>query len=157
MKEKLFVTLLCLSLLMPLCSIGAQDEPAAVGTSAETGGEQASPGDTPQSSAPQAGAPQGGALQSGGAKKSAPQSHTLSYWINKITGYVSQIGNLFGKTTGKRIGGTSISAIAMLVIAKLVQDRAPSWVKYLLYASGGTMIAGSGANITQMIMRTLGI
>jgi hypothetical protein len=132
-------------MLLPLCPIGAQDEPA--GTSAETGGAQATPGETPQN-----GAPQGGASQ-GGAKTGGAQSNSVSYWVNKITGYLSQIGALFGKTTGMRIGGTSLSAIAMLVIAKVLEDKAPSWVKYLLYASGGTMIAGSGANITQMIMR----
>jgi len=70
----------------------------------------------------------------------------------KVIGAISQIGAMFGKTTGKRIGGTSGSAIVMLIVAKLVQDRGPSWLKWLLYLSGGTMVAGSGANITQLIM-----
>jgi hypothetical protein len=77
---------------------------------------------------------------------------SLTAIINKIIGYVAKIGGIFGKSTGTRIGGTSVSAIAMLVIAKLIQDKGPDWIRWLLYLSGGTMVAGSGANITKLIM-----
>jgi uncharacterized protein (DUF697 family) len=77
-------------------------------------------------------------------------------WINRIIGYVSQIGNLFGKTLGFRIGGTTGTAIAALAIAKLAEDKLPSWLKWVLYLTGGTMVAGSGANITQTVMKALG-
>jgi len=80
---------------------------------------------------------------------------TVNAVINTVIGYVSQIGAVFGKTAGIRIGGTSGSAIVMLVVAKLLEDKAPSWLKWLLYLSGGTMVAGSGANITQLVMGLL--
>jgi hypothetical protein len=35
--------------------------------------------------------------------------------------------------------------------------RLPSLLKWVLYLTGGTMIAGSGANITQTIMKALGV
>ena len=81
---------------------------------------------------------------------------TASVWINRIIGYVAQIGNLFGDATGFRIGGTTGTAIITLIIAKLVEDKAPSWVKGALYITGGTMFAGSGANIVQLISNHLG-
>ncbi|MDR0501912.1 MAG: hypothetical protein LBH16_01180 [Treponema sp.] len=77
----------------------------------------------------------------------------ISLYINKGIGLLSQIGNIFGSATGFRIGGTTGTAIATLVIAKLVEDKAPSWVKYALYATGGTMFAGGGANIAQLITK----
>jgi len=76
--------------------------------------------------------------------------------ITKIIAQVSQIGNLFGNATGIRIGGTTGTAIAAFIIAKLLEDKVPSWVKWILYAGGGTMIAGGGANIAQVIMQLLG-
>jgi len=81
---------------------------------------------------------------------------TASVWVNKIVGYIAQIGNLFGNVTGFRIGGTTVTAIATFVIARLIQDKAPSWVKWVLYAAGGTMFAGSGANIAQLVTQYLG-
>ena len=76
--------------------------------------------------------------------------------ITKIIAQVSQIGNLFGNVTGFRIGGTTGTAIAAFVIAKLLEDKVPSWVKWILYAGGGTMIAGGSANIAQVVMQLLG-
>jgi len=72
--------------------------------------------------------------------------------INKLIGYISQIGALFGKTTGIRIGGTTGTGILTLIIARFLENKAPSWVRYALYAGGGTMFAGGGANILKMIM-----
>jgi len=127
-KGNLFAMLLCLALVLPLDPVWAQDT------------DKASPdgGQAPSLKAPK--------IQ--GAK-------TVTAIINTVVGYVAKIGGIFGKSAGTRIGGTSVSAIAMLVIAKLVQDKTPSWVQWLLYLSGGTMAVGSGANITQMIMRAL--
>ena len=79
----------------------------------------------------------------------------IAPWIDKAIGLISQIGALFGKTTGMRIGGTSVMGIAALVLANVLKDKAPSWVKYLLYAGGGTMFAGSGANIAQMVLQNI--
>ena len=54
-------------------------------------------------------------------------------------------------------GGTTSTAIAALAIAKLAENKLPSLLKWVLYLTGGTMIAGSGANITQTIMKALGL
>ena len=81
---------------------------------------------------------------------------TVSVWVNKIIGYIAQIGNLFGNATGFRIGGTTGTAIAALILAKLLEDKVPSWVKGVLYVTGGTMFAGSGANIMQLVTKYLG-
>jgi hypothetical protein len=191
-KEKSFAALLCLFLIMPFCSIGAQEGADDFWKNAAGGEKKTTQNSTPQGEAPQSDA-QNSTSQSGTSKTDTPQSEaavkpqenkaeaapvkkqesktsgaavqkkavqaqtTAVVWIKRIIGYVSQIGAIFGKTAGIRTGGTSVSAIAMLVIAKLVQDKAPSWIKWLLYLSGGTMVAGSGANITQMIMKTLGV
>jgi len=171
--------LLCLALILPLAPIGAQDSDEvwsddtwsdknytwsddAGGDVTESAPSEASseeqpkkaasgeaprttvPGETPKTSAPKTSAP-----------KPAPkiQGVNITSLINRVIGYVSKIGAIFGNTTGIRIGGTSVSAIAMLAIAKFIGERAPPWVKWLLYVSGGTMVAGSGANITQMIIQ----
>jgi hypothetical protein len=75
--------------------------------------------------------------------------------INTVMGYIAHIADMFGKTTGLRIGGTTGAAITSLVVAKLVKDKAPSWVKWGLYLTGGTMAAGGGANILQMLLGRL--
>ena len=168
-KEKLFAILLCLALILSFAPIGAQETDEAssddtwsdknwtddagadiTGTAApnETAPDE-SPGTAAPKEAPKTTTPKA-------ATKTAPKIQgvkTVTGLFNQAIRYISQIGSVFGKTTGIRIGGTSVSGIVMLVIAKLIRDRAPSWVKWLLYASGGTMIAGSGANITQMIMQ----
>jgi len=130
MKQNLLIPLLCLALALPVCTAVAQE---------------AEQGNTGQSSVQ---AP---------AQAPAQSKDAVSVWINKIIGYVSQIGNLFGKATGFRIGGTTGTAIAALAIAKLAEDKLPSWLKWVLYLTGGTMVAGSGANIAQLVMRTLGV
>ena len=135
MKQNFLIPLLCLALAMPVCTAVAQE------TEQETTQKAEQP------------APQKNANQ----KQPAQGKDTVSVWINKIIGYVSQIGNLFGKTLGFRIGGTTGAAIAALVIAKVAEDKMPSWLKWVLYLTGGTMVAGSGANITQVIMRALGV
>jgi biotin transporter BioY len=76
-------------------------------------------------------------------------------YITAALSYIAHIADLFGKTTGFRIGGTTGAAIASFVIAKLVEDKAPSWVKWGLYLAGGAMAAGGGANILQLFMRYL--
>jgi len=166
-KEKLFTMLMCIALVLPLAPVGAQDadnfwsdaassdknnagntEAAAPSTADETESPRAAAETTAPKTAPktseQKPSPKAPKVQGAGSATGI---------INKVIGYISQIGAIFGKSTGVRIGGTSGSAIVMLIIAKLVQDRAPSWLKWLLYLSGGTMVAGSGANITQSLMR----
>jgi hypothetical protein len=143
MKQNLLIPLLCLALAMPVCTAVAQE--------AAQEGEQAPAREN-------TGQEQGAAQQP--AQRSASQGQgkdLITVWINKIIGYASQIGNLFGKTLGFRIGGTTGTAIAALLIAKLAEDKMPSWLKWALYLTGGTMAAGSGANIAQLVMRTLGV
>jgi hypothetical protein len=151
MKEKLFVTLLCLNLLLPLIPAHAQEAQAEEPAPQEQAASDSTAPDNSQSSG----------AQTKPAPTAAPQSITLGggtvkYWINKIIGYVSQIGALFGKTTGLRIGGTSVSAIAAFLIGKKLQDNAPGWVSVLFYLAGGTMAAGGSANIVQLVERFLG-
>ena len=124
MKQKLFISLLCLALFMPVFTAEAQ----------ESGTE-------------------GVSLQ----EMAAQAKGTVTAWIGRIIAFVSQIGNLFGKTTGIRIGGTSGTGIAALAVAKLAEDKMPSWLKWILYLTGGTMFAGSGANIAEVVMRALGV
>jgi len=173
-KEKLFAMLMCIALILPLASVGAQDsdnfwsdaassdknnsdntEAAAPNAATET----ESPRAATETTAPKAAEPKTAPKTS--EQKPSPKTPKVqgagsaTAIINKLIGYISQIGAMFGKSTGTRIGGTSVSAIVMLVIAKLIQDKGPDWLRWLLYLSGGTMVAGSGANITQMIMRFL--
>jgi len=182
-KEKLFAMLLCLAFIMPLAPIAPQEtdevfsddtwsdknwsddteeastETAAAndaapeettGTSAaEEGPKTTAPKDAPKTAAPKAD-------NKPAVPKTVPKiqgMRTVTALINKVIGYISQIGALFGQTTGIRIGGTSASAIVILIVARLIDGRAPDWVKRLLYISGGTMVAGSGANITQLLMQ----
>jgi hypothetical protein len=179
-KEKLFAILLCLALILPFAPIGAQETDEI--SSDDTWSDKNWPDDTgaditgtavPNETAPEdsPGTAASGETPKTAVPKEAPKTttpkatpktapkiqgvKTVTGLINQAISYISQIGSVFGKTTGIRIGGTSVSGIVMLAIAKLIRDRAPSWVKWLLYASGGTMIAGSGANITQMIMQFL--
>jgi len=158
MKQNLLIPLLCFALVLPVYTVGAQEDEqetaqettpqAAQVTVQETEREatQETAKETTQAPAP----------RNTGQSRQTQGTDDISVWINKIVGYVSQIGNVFGKTLGFRIGGTTGTAIAALAIAKLLQDRAPSWVRWALYLTGGTMVAGSGANITQTIMRVLG-
>jgi len=172
-KEKLFALLMCAALILPLAPVWAQEEDegwqdtstetnyqddigAAANAAAETAAQQAAPKAEPQKKT-EATAPKAAPKTSG---KSAPLklpkidgAKTVNSAFNTIVGYISQIGGIFGKTAGTRIGGTSVSAIVMLVIAKMIQDRGPSWLRWVLYLSGGTMVAGSGANIMQSLMR----
>jgi len=122
MKLKLIIALLCLAIVLPVFTAGAQEV-------------------------------DGAAIQA----MAAQAKSTATVWINRIIGYVSQIGDLFGKTTGIRIGGTSGTGIAALAIARLSGDKLPSWIKWLLYLTGGTMFVGSGANITQLVMQFLAV
>ena len=143
MKQNLLITLLCLALALPVCTAEAQE--AAQETEAAR--------ETPPGNAGQAQAQKTAPASAG---KGTQGKDVITVWINKIIGYVSQIGNMFGKTTGFRIGGTSGTAIAALLIAKLAEDKMPSWLKWVLYLTGGTMVAGSGANIAEVVMRALG-
>jgi hypothetical protein len=169
-KGNLFAMLLCLALILPLSPIVAQDtgdswadlvdwsdtsddtKTTAPETVPETPASQAAT----ETTAPKTAEPKTAPKSSGQTPSlKAPKiqgAKTVTAVINKVIGHISQIGAIFGKSTGTRIGGTSVSAIVMLVIAKFIQDRGPDWLRWLLYLSGGTMVAGSGANITQMIM-----
>jgi len=151
MKKKLLIPLLCLALVLPVYMAGAQEDEqqTAQETKPVTVQEKAQEA-TPRTT-------QGTPQRNTGQGKGTQGTDTISGWINKIIGYVSQIGNLFGKTLGFRIGGTTGTAIAALAIAKLAEDKLPSWLKWVLYLTGGTMVAGSGANITQTIMKALGV
>ncbi|MDR1420017.1 MAG: hypothetical protein LBI86_06560 [Treponema sp.] len=139
MKQNLCISLLCLALLLPSCP--AWVEEAVV--DAETPTEQSAAGiGAQQNSAAPA---KGQTVTIGG--------HSLSWWINHVIGSISQIGAIFRKTTGFRIGETTGTALLTLVAAKLLHDKAPSWVKWLLYLSGDTMAVGDGANILQLLTR----
>jgi len=81
---------------------------------------------------------------------------TATSLFNKIIAFIAQIGNLFGDVTGIRIGGTTATAVASLVVAKVAEDKLPSWAKTALYVTGGTMFAGSGASIVQVVTNLLG-
>jgi len=136
MKKTLFLFLLCFAFVIPFYPVGAQEAEAETEARAEP------------------------AAAAGSGSPSAQITHyqnKITGLISKIVGYISQIGAIFGQSTGMRIGGTTVSAIAMLVIAKLIEDKTPSWVRWILYATGGTMFAGSGANIAQTIMSALGV
>jgi hypothetical protein len=164
-KEKLFAMLMCIALILPLAPVGAQDsdnfwsDAASSDKNNADNTETAVPDAAAETTAPKVAEPKaapkiGGQTASPKTPKVQGAGSAMAI-INKVIGYISQIGAMFGKSTGTRIGGTSVSAIVMLVIAKLIQDRGPDWLRWLLYLSGGTMVAGSGANITQMIMRFL--
>jgi len=147
MIRKLLVMLFCLAIVMPVYMVEAQeDEQETVQeTVQESAGQEQATQKTDQKPAPKS----TGQLQ-------IPQVQgTAGVWINKIIAYISQIGGLFGQTLGFRIGGTTGTAIAALLLAKFLENKAPPWIRYLLYATGGTMFAGSGANITQIIMQVL--
>jgi len=142
-KQKLLVTMLCLALVLPVYTAGAQEEEQK--TAQESAGQQQGSQGT-----------QGSAQKSAGSSQVAQAKNTATVWLNKIIAFVSQIGSMFGDKLGFRIGGTTGTAIAAILIAKLAEDKLPSWAKWLLYATGGTMVAGSGANITQLAMQVLG-
>jgi len=168
-KGNLFVMLMCLALILPLAHVGSQeaDEVSSDDAWSDKNWSDDTGADLTGTAAPNEAAPEespGAAASEEAPKTAAPKTsapkavpkiqgvRTLTALINKVIGYISQIGAVFGQTTGIRIGGTSVSAIVILVIARLIDGRAPDWVRRLLYISGGTMVAGSGANITQMIM-----
>ena len=164
MKQRLYVLLLSIALIMPFWPAAAQEEaqeaaqPATQEAAQPAAQEAAQPAaqKTVQPAAQKTAQPT--AQSTGGKSGTIPNvGGTVSGLIAKIIGYISQIGALFGKATGVRIGGTTVTAIATLIIAKLIQDKAPSWVKWILYAAGGTMFAGSGANITQLIMQQISL
>jgi len=164
MKKKVFTMLLCIALVLPGFTVWAEEDEqrpiqeavleqrAPQETVQETGQENASQEQKSQETVQQKPAPKntGGQLQIPKVKGNA------GVWINRIIAYISQIGGLFGKTLGFRVGGTTGTAIAALLLAKFLENKAPPWVKYLLYATGGTMFAGSGANITQVLMQVIG-
>ena len=125
------VIVLSLVLILPLIPAGAQEEAAA----AETG--------------------QASRTEDSKAVSVQQVQGTVVSFIAKVTGFLAPIGALFGKATGIRIGGTTGTGIAALIIAKLIEDKVPSWVRWILYAGGGTMFAGGGANIAQMIIQNI--
>ena len=175
MKQNLLIPLLCLALVLPVYTAGAQEDAqeaeqevtqeAAQEVKQETAQKAAQEvtQETPQEAAQEAKqetaqkAGQPAPQKSASQKRPAQGTADVSVWVNRAVAFISQIGNLFGNATGFRIGGTTGTAIAALVIAKLAEDKAPSWLKWLLYATGGTMFAGSGANILQLVMNILGV
>jgi len=181
LKEKVLIGMLCFALVMPLIPAGAQEDDedsvesyssAAVETSsgveavsstetsndAETGSGAETKSNTAAKPANNTGKTTSSkpATKSLPSLKSLPNAKNAKGLLAQIIGYVSKIGAIFGKATGMRIGGTSGTAIITLVLAKILEDKAPSWVKYALYAGGGTMIAGGSANIVQALMGFVG-
>jgi hypothetical protein len=165
MKKKLLIPLLCLAFILPVCIAVAQEtevEEAAQSEKAaeadKTEGEAVPEKAVPEKAAPEKAAPEKAApaKNRGGdtsVKKQTTQvKNTAVGWFNKAIAFISQIGAVFGNALGFRIGGTTGTAIASIAVAKLAEDRIPSWLKWLLYLFGGTMVAGSGGNIAQMIM-----
>jgi len=166
-KEKLFVALMCVALIMPLATAWPQESDdswidlvdLSDTSDSKTTSEAEAPNMATETTASKPAQPKAAPKTDGqtpslkvpqiDGAKAVKAANTA---FGKVVGAISQIGAIFGKTAGKRIGGTSGSAIVMLIVAKLVQDRGPDWLKWLLYLSGGTMVAGSGANITQLIM-----
>ena len=143
-KEKLFAMLLCFALALPIAPVGAQDADDAEAPATEAV--------VPKAAEPKTAPKPSGQPNINLKMPKIQGAKTVTAVINTVIGYIAKIGGIFGKSAGTRIGGTSVSAIAMLVIAKLVEDKAPDWVKWMLYLSGGTMAVGSGANITKLIM-----
>jgi len=169
MKKKVFTMLLCISLVLPGFTVWAEEDEqrptqeavleqsAPKETVQETGQENANQEQKSQETVQQKPTPKSTGDQLQIPKVNVPNVQgTAGVWINRIIAYISQIGGLFGKTLGFRVGGTTGTAIAALLLAKFLENKAPPWVKYLLYATGGTMFAGSGANITQIVMQVLG-
>jgi uncharacterized membrane protein len=170
MKKELLIAFLCLAIVLPVCIAGAQeteDEGAATTQQAAPAESKDEGSATTQQAAP-AKSKDGGAAttqqaapaksKDGGAavaKQAEQVKNTATGWISKIIAFISQIGAVFGGKLGFRIGGTTGTAIATLAVAKLAQDKLPSWAKWLLYLTGGTMFAGSGANIAEMVMSSL--
>jgi len=137
MKERLLPAMLCFALILSFCPAWAQ----------EAEKEKEAGGNAP-------------AVQ----QAQEAQDHTVlarqaqdaaSGWINRIIGYISQIGAIFGKTKGLRIGGTTGTAVAALAAAILLKNKISSLVKWLLYLAVGVMFAGGGANVVQLVMRYL--
>ena len=159
MKKLFCTTLICLALIMPIYLIGAQEAeteqeaPAqehpvqTEATQGQTVQKETAPAQPAQGKKPQTTVSPGQATHYG---------NMAAEWIKKIIGYLSQIGAMFGLTAGFRIGGTTTTGIVALLIAKFLEEKAPSWVKWALYAVGGTMFAGGSANIAQLIMQHIG-
>ncbi|MCL1837667.1 MAG: hypothetical protein FWG46_08985 [Treponema sp.] len=132
--KRLSCLILALSLLLlPLCLISAQEEAPSGGASPAAASGESSSG-------------AGEAAASGGGEGS---------FLSQLIALLAPIGALFGKTTGIRIGGTTMTGIATLAGAKILHNKIPSWLKWVLYLAGGTMFTGSGANIAQLIMRNI--
>jgi hypothetical protein len=147
MKEKLFLLGVCLVLLLvPIVGIIAQEEDDGGGAAAVE--QEAAPaGDSAPAAKP--------AQQSTGKVSAPPLDISARGLAGRIVFYISQIGGIFGQATGLRIGGPTVTAILTLIIAKVLEDKVPPWVKYVLYAGGGTMIAGGSANIAELAMALL--
>ena len=138
MKTVWTVLLLCLAVALPLVPAGAQEKAAEAETQAAA--EQ----------------PVADGLPPPPAGKAAPQGDLtgmITGLINKLIGMLAPIGAMFGQATGIRIGGSAGTGIAALIAAKVVENKAPSWIKWILYLTGGTMFAGGGANIMQLLMQ----
>jgi len=172
MKQKVLIALLCIAFIVPVCTVAAQEEEEqrptveavleqsapqeAVQEAQESSSQEQKPQAAQQKAAPKKDAP----LQLPKVeipKVSVPKARgAVTVWIKRIISFISQIGGLFGNTFGFRIGGTTVTAVLTLFVAKMLEDKLPQWVKYLLYATGGTMFAGSGANITKLVMQVFG-
>jgi hypothetical protein len=148
MKEKLLVLLLCLAFVMPLYMAWAQeDESDGAAVKEQAASEKKADGAAVTEQA----APEKKTESVAAKKPTAPSNNAVPDLVKKAIAFISQIGGMFGSKLGFRIGGTTGTGLVTLVIAKLIQDRAPPWVKWLLYLAGGTMLTGSGANIAQMV------
>ena len=142
------VLMLALVLFLPFIPALAQEDEAGGGAGAAA--EAAAEPTVETAPAP--------AKASPAAPKASPAQQTslegtIGSLISKIVAMLAPIGGIFGQAAGFRIGGTTGTGIAALIIAKMLEDKLPTWAKYALYAGGGTMFAGGGANIAQEIIK----
>ena len=71
--------------------------------------------------------------------------------MSKIVSLLAPIGAMFGSATGIRIGGSTGTGVLLLIAAVFLRSRIPFWLKIILFIGGGTMLAGGGANIMQLV------
>ena len=153
MKIKPVMLYLFAALVVPLALWAQYMEEAAPAPEAAVAAPEAAvaaPGSAaaaPKAATAPKAAPKVGAAKGTDILKGAPG------WLNAIVKLLSQIGNIFGDATGVRIGGATVSAIAAIVVARLIKDNVPWWIQGLLYGTGGTMFASGGVDVAQLVQQ----
>jgi hypothetical protein len=150
MKTLWAVLMLAVVLFLPLIPVIAQEDEASVPEGAGAAAEAVAEPAVEAAPAPAKASP--AAPKASPAAQHTSLEGTIGSLISKVVAMLAPIGAMFGLAPGFRIGGTTGTGIAALVIAKMLEDKLPSWAKYALYAGGGTMFAGGGANIAQVII-----